>query len=571
MKQLTFIRRLGAALLGLVLLCAAAHAAQLAQSPSQAAVASAHPLATRAGIEILKEGGNAFDAAVAVTAALAVVEPYSSGLGGGGFWLLHLAGQNRDTMVDGRETAPKLASRRMYLDQDGNVIPDASTVGPLAAGIPGVVKGMVYIEKTYGKLPLSKTLAPAIRYARDGFKVTRGFQNAVSWKLNVMNRFPDTAAVFAPGGHIPQLGELIVQKDLAQLLENIARDGDDAFYRGEFADKLVNGVRSGGGLWTSADLSTYRVVERRPITINYHDMHVISAPPPSSGGIVLAQIFGILGHFDINHMDDVHRKHTIIEAMRRAYRDRAVYLGDPDQVNIPLAHILNPDYIAGLAASISPDRATPSAELSDTPGISGKGHNTTHFSIIDTQGNRVGATLSINLTFGSCFMVGGTGVLLNDEMDDFAIKPDTPNSYGLIGEDANAVAPGRRPLSSMTPTFVEDDHRVGILGSPGGSRIITMVLLGILDFEKGHGPASWVRAPRYHHQYLPDVVQYEPGGLTPAEISGLQAMGYDLKQVSYNYGNMQSVMWDKRADKVFAASDPRDEGGAQVVAIPGGK
>ncbi len=560
------LQRLRGFFIGILLLAAAPGLA--AETPSEAAVASAKPLATEAGIQILKEGGNAFDAAVAVAAALAVVEPYSSGLGGGGFWLLHQADTGRDVMVDGREKAPRLASENMYLDANGNVIPHASTVGPLAAGIPGVVKAMVYIEKKYGRLPLSKTLAPAIHYARDGFKVTPMYRDAVSAKLATMKKYPQTAAVFAPSGFIPRLGDLIVQKDLARLLENIAKHGSDAFYRGAFAQKLVNGVGVAGGIWTREDLADYNVVERKPREFAYHNMKIVAASLPSSGGVVLQEIFGILSHFDLNSMDDVHRKHTIIEAMRRAYRDRAVFLGDPDHVNVPVARITAPEYLAGLAASIEPDRATPSAELSDTPGITGKGHNTTHFSIIDTEGNRAGVTLSINLWFGSCFMVKGTGVLLNDEMDDFAIKPHTPNSFGLTGGQANAVAPNKRPLSSMTPVFVSDGHRVGVLGSPGGSRIITMDLLGILDFEKGHGPASWVRVKRYHQQYLPDVVQYEPGGLTPREISGLKAMGYNMKQVSYNYGNMNAVMWDKRDNKVYAASDPRDEGMAEVVKVP---
>jgi len=559
-KTSLYFRRLILACLSLVLI--AAHAGQ---TPPEGAVASAHPLATDAGVEILKKGGKAFDAAVAVSAALGVVEPYSSGIGGGGFWLLHRASDGKQVMVDGRETAPVTAHRRMYLDNDDNVVKGLSLEGPLSAGIPGLVAGLAYIAEIYGRLPLKDSLAPAIRYARKGFPVTPGYQQDIGWRLETLKRFPETAAIFLQNGQVPELGHLIVQKDLGRLLENIARHGMNHFYRGEFAQKLVNGVNAAGGMWSPDDLADYRVVERRPIVTEYHGIRVVSAPPPSSGGIVLAQALRILGHFDLDAVDQFTRQHIIIETMRRAYRDRAVFLGDPDFVPIPTIKLLNEDYLAGLALSIDPNHATASEELSDTPGYDPAGGETTHFSIIDAEGNRVAGTLSINLPFGSCFIPPGTGVLLNDEMDDFSIKEATPNVYGLVGFDANAVAGGKRPLSSMTPTFLEAEDRVGILGTPGGSRIISMVLIGLLDFAAGNGPESWVSRKRFHHQYLPDEVQFEKWGLNSYEQQKLRERGHVLREIPRQYGNMNAVMWDRRNDAVYAASDPRGEGKAEVV------
>ncbi|MFQ5661370.1 MAG: gamma-glutamyltransferase [Gammaproteobacteria bacterium] len=537
-----------------------------AETPSAAAVVSAHPLATAAGEKIIKQGGNAFDAAVAVTAALAVVEPYSSGLGGGGFWLLYSAADAKQIMIDGRETAPALAHRRMYQDDAGNVRQGASINGPLAAAIPGIPAGLVYLAKHYGRLPLAKSLDPAIRYARDGFRVSARYQNRVSSRLEVLRRYPDAAAIFLIDDHIPMIGDRIVQKDLAATLKQIATDGGVGFYRGELAGQMVRQVNKHGGIWSMQDLADYKVRERQPIITHYRSVKVISAAPPSSGGIVLAQMLALLGHFDLASLDSVYRKHLIIEAMRRAYRDRAVYLGDPDFVEVPVQRLLNSDYLDGLALTIDLDRATPSSELGDTPGLDQAGAQTTHFSVMDREGNRVAATLSINLAFGSCFVPAGTGILLNDEMDDFSSKPNTPNAYGLVGGEANAIQPGKRPLSSMTPTFLESEDRVALLGTPGGSRIISMVLLATLDFMVGHLPDSWVSLPRYHHQYLPDVVQFEPFGLTYKEQTGLRALGHKLRELERRYGNMQAVMWDKKANKVYASSDPRGEGTAKVFA-----
>jgi len=531
-------------------------------TPPAAAIASAHPMATAAGFEILHAGGNAFDAAVAVSATLAVVEPYSSGLGGGGFWLLHRAADGRDVMIDGREKAPLAATRTMYQDAHGKVIPGRSIDGALAAGVPGEPAALVRLARRYGKLSLARDLAPAIRAARQGFKVTPHYRAMAKFRLKRLRRSP-AAAVFLKDDEVPPLGYVIRQPDLAKTLEALAREGRRGFYRGPIARRLVAASRAAGGIWSAKDLKAYRVVERAPIVGHYHDLRIVSASPPSSGGVALVEMLHILAGYDLSAVSPVVRKHLVIEAMRRAYRDRAEYLGDPDFVKMPLARLTSPDYAAGLRAGIRLDKATPSADLrAVAPAPSGR--HTTHFSILDRQGNRVAGTLSINWPFGSGYMAPGTGVLFNDEMDDFSAKPGVPNVYGLIGAEANAIAPGKRPLSSMSPTFVEGPKGVAILGTPGGSRIITMVLLGILDYADGHGPAHWVSLPRYHQQYLPDVVQYEPKALTAKEIAGLKAMGYTLKDVGHTWGNMQAVLWDKAKGRVSAASDPRGEGAARV-------
>jgi gamma-glutamyltranspeptidase/glutathione hydrolase len=330
---------------------------------------------------------------------------------------------------------------------------------------------------------------------------------------------------------------------------------------------MIKGVSTNGGIWTLADLSSYRVVERQPIITQYREIRVISAPPPSSGGIAIAQMLGILDHFELTSTDNIMRKHLIVESMRRAYRDRAAYLGDQDFVEVPIVKMLNHDYLEGLALSISPDHSTSSEEIGEIAIFDPASTDTTHFSVMDSEGNRVSATLSINLPFGSGFMPKGTGVILNNEMDDFAIKANAPNAYGLVGDEANSIAPGKRPLSSMTPTFLETDDRVGILGTPGGSRIISMVLLGILDFAEGRLPKSWVEVPRYHHQYLPDEIQFEQNGLTIDERNGLSNFGHKLAERNRRYGNMQAILWYKPNNLVFAASDPRGEGEAVVMTI----
>jgi len=541
------------------------------QLSSKVAVATAHPLATRAGIEILEKGGNAFDAAVAITAALAVVEPYSSGLGGGAFWLFYLAGKDHYVMIDGRETAPSSATPDMYQDESGKVIQGLSLNGPLAAGIPGVPAGIDHINHRYGRLGLAKNLAPAIRYAGEGFAVGETYRLLAGFRLDVLRQSPAAADVFLENNDIPGEGFILKQPELAETLKIIARQGAAGFYSGPIADRLVEGTRKAGGIWTQQDLLDYHVVEREPIRTRYHDMRMISASPPSSGGIVLGQALNILENFDLNRLDNITRKHVIVEAMRRAYRDRAAYLGDTDFVDVPIKRLLNKDYAEGLASGIHLDRATSSDELAGVLDVAGKGRHTTHFSVLDTEGNRVSATLSINYPFGSGFMPPGTGVVLNDEMDDFAVKPLTPNAYGLVGDEANRIAPGKRPLSSMSPTFIETDDKIAILGTPGGSRIISMVLLGILDFADGKLPKSWVSLPRYHHQYLPDEIQHEKNGLTAHEIHGLQRLGHTVTEKNRQYGDMQAILWYKPRNLVFAASDPRGEGEATVSSIRSGE
>lgn len=539
----------------------------LAANPPQAGIATAHPLATQAGLDILAENGNAFDAAVAVTAMLAVVEPTGSGLGGGGFWLLHRASDGFETLLDGRETAPGAAHRDMYLDSDGEVIEGLSIDGPLAAGIPGIPAGMVHLAGRYGRLPLARSLAPAIRRAREGFAASEHYRRMARFRLDALRASPAAAAIFLHDGDVPPLGHEIRQPALANTLETLARQGHDGFYRGPLARKLVAGVRGAGGIWTLADLAAYRVIEREPIRARYQsprgEMRITSAPPPSSGGIALATMFNILSGLDLDTRDEVTRKHLIIEAMRRAYRDRAVYLGDPDFTAIPVERLLHPFYAAGLRAAIRADRALPSGYL---PGVAArpKGRDTTHFSILDREGNRVAATLTINYPFGAGFVAPGTGVLLNDEMDDFSARPGSPNVYGLVGGEANAIAPGKRPLSSMSPSFLETARGVAVVGTPGGSRIISMLLLAALDFEAGGNARSMVSLPRFHHQYLPDVVQYESTALSEDEVAELALRGHTLREFPRGWGNMQAVVWDKKRRTVNAAADPRVEGSAMT-------
>ncbi len=532
--------------------------------PSKAAIATAHPLATEAGFEILEQGGNAFDAAVAVSAALAVVEPMGSGLGGGGFWLLHEAKNNREIMIDGREKAPLAATRDMYLDVNGEPIPKLSMDGALAAGIPGLPAGLVHLAAQYGQLPLEQSLVPAIRYAEKGFEIGEHYRAMSGFRLNALRQSAAAANVFLENGEVMSAGARLVQTDLANTLKALAKEGRAGFYAGAVAESLVAGVQAAGGIWTQADLDAYQIIERAPITGMYQGVKITSAPPPSSGGVVLMEVLNILSGYDLAGMNEIDKKHVVIEAMRRGYHDRARYLGDADFVDMPLEQLLDPDYAAGLRESIRLDQAMPSANLASTAEIEAGGEDTTHFSILDKAGNRVAATLSINYPFGSGFMPAGTGVVLNDEMDDFSIKSGVPNVYGLVGGKANEIVAGKRMLSSMSPTFLEDADHIAILGTPGGSRIISMVLLGILDFVDDKPAKSWVSLPRFHHQYLPDVVQYEQGGLGAETISALAKRGHQFKEMNRRYGNMQAILWDKRTNHVDAASDPRGEGVAEA-------
>lgn len=544
------------------------------KSPPGAAIASGHALATDAGLRILREGGNAFDAAVAVSSTLSVVEPISSGLGGGGFFLLHDAKSGRDVFLDAREIAPRSATPEAYLDKSGNLDSDRAENGPWSAGIPGLPAALVELAGKYGRLPLKTSLQPAIRIAEEGFPVYARMARGYASRRDVMDRYPGTRAVYAPNGKPIKEGDLFKQPDLARTLRALADKGFDGFYRGEVADRLLKGVKDEGGLWTADELAGYQVKERTPISFDYRGWKITTAPPPSSGGIALASMLQILEGWDLAKLDEPHRVHLVVEAMRRAYRDRTFYLGDPDFVKIPQRTLTSRDYAAGLRATINPDKATPSDLLSgkQTPL---EDDETTHFSIIDKEGNRVAATQTVNLLYGSGLIPPGTGVLLNDEMDDFALKPGTPNAFGVMGFDANAPKPGKRMLSSMTPTFMESKDKVAVLGTPGGSRIITMVLLGVLGYDAGLDAQAVAALPRYHHQWLPDEIEAESNAFSPQTAAALQAMGHKLdlpgdsaaggRGSSHVWGNLQTVEWDKTRGVLSGGSDPRNPVGAAKV------
>ncbi|MCK4865857.1 MAG: gamma-glutamyltransferase [Gammaproteobacteria bacterium] len=534
--------------------------------PSQAAIASAHPMATQAGFEILDQGGNAFDAAVAVSATLAVVEPYSSGIGGGGFWLLHDNKTKKDIMIDGREIAPLKATRNMYLDKEGNVVPGLSVNGALAAGIPGEPAALIHIAKKYGRLSLAQSLAPAIRAASKGFIVTEHYRRMAGFRLKALQlseHAKDAAKIFLKNNQVPPLGFVIKQPDLAKTLNAMAKHGHKGFYAGEVAKKLVTSNNKAGGIWSLKDLKEYKVKERQPIVSEYKGYRLTSVAPPSSGGVALAEMLNILSFYNVDQLSTSNRIHVIVEAMRRTYRDRAEFLGDSDYINVPVKKLTSKNYAKSLQQKIDFEKATPSSQLKGVADTSG-GNHTTHFSILDKQGHRVAATLSVNYPFGSGFVAEGTGVLLNDEMDDFSAKPGVPNVYGLVGAEANAIEPGKRMLSSMSPTFIESEDKLAVIGTPGGSRIITMVLHGILATIEGKTASQIVNLPRYHHQYLPDVIQYEPGTFSNKTLKLLKELGHKLNPLENSFGNMQVVIWDKKENRVTAASDKRGEGVATV-------
>jgi gamma-glutamyltranspeptidase/glutathione hydrolase len=533
-------------------------------TPNKVAIATAHPLATQAGLDILKQGGNAFDAAVAVSATLAVVEPAGSGLGGGGFWLLHRATDQYQIMIDGREMAPGLAHRDMYLDDDGQHDKSTSLDGPLSAGIPGLPAALVHLNQHYGQLPLRQTLTPAIHYAKSGFAISEHYQKLARFRRSALLASPAAAEIFLDNGDVPKIGHFLIQTDLANTLEQLAQYGHVGFYQGPVAAQLLKGVTEAGGIWTQADLDRYRIIERDVVTSQYRGYDISAASLPSSGGIVLSQILNQLAYLPIADSQHIQKKHYVVEAMRRAYFDRSRYLGDSDFVAIP-PHLTDHDYAQKLADTIDKAMASDNAVLTD---VGSKGEDTTHFSIVDQYGNRVAATLSINYPYGSGFVAPGTGVLLNDEMDDFSAQPGSANGYGLVGNEANAIAPYKRPLSSMTPTFIENDDHFMVIGTPGGSRIITMVLLGILDFIDGKDANTIVTAPRYHHQYLPNVIQLESGGFSKKTQQALAAYGHDINVLSRQYGNMQVIIFDTKTGDFDAASDPRGEGAAIVSILP---
>ena len=549
------MRRVRAAILGATF--AVFGAVTPAGAQPTAAVASAHPLANDAGRVILERGGNAFDAAVATAAALAVVEPYSSGLGGGGFFLRHRVSDRREVMVDARETAPGAVTESLYIDADGRPIKDATTSGGKAAGIPGMPAGLVHVARTYGKLPLSVSLAPAIRLAREGFRVDQRFARIAKLRETYLRNGVNTS-VYLDRGNAPEAGFVLRQPELGATLERIALRGADGFYRGPVAQALVETVNRAGGVWRASDLEGYRVVEREPVRFTYRGARVTTAALPSAGGIALAQALGMLERFAIETPRNPGTAHLAVEALRRVFQDRARYLGDPDFVRVPVERLVSREYVERRAADIDRARASVSDALAPLETARAPSSNTTHLSVVDAAGNRVAATLTINLLFGSG--IAAAGVLVNNEMDDFSLRDDVPNAFRLRGGLANRVEPGKRPLSSMSPTFVEDARGVLVLGAPGGSRIVSQVLLAILDYV--HMPdvdlQRIVAAPRYHHQFWPDRVEVEPQAFGADWLADLAARGHKVQAASRAWGNMQAV-YKARSGIAQAASDPRGE------------
>ena len=529
-----------------------------AENFKQAGIATAHPLATKTGYEILEMGGNAFDAAVAVSAVLSVVEPYSSGLGGGGFFLLHDAQAGKSVFIDAREKAPSMADRDMYLDEKGNVLRTASLNGPLASGIPGLPAALYHVTNNHGSMPLYKLLEPAIRFARDGFPAYERLITALNVAEKSRTLSPKFKAVFMPNGQPPEVGQLIKQPELAKTLEILASNGHDGFYSSFFTQTMIDEARQDGSIWLTDDFKNYSVVEREPIKVNFLDAVLTTAPPPSSGGTTIATILNIIDEFDFFEMDISMRTHLVVESMRRAYRDRAFYLGDPDFVDVPVSKLTSKEHASKLAQSIDINTATPIHKDDELDGkyAWNEGSHTTHFSILDTDGNRAAVTQTINTWFGSGYMLPSSGLILNNEMDDFSAKPFAPNRYGLVHGEQNSIQPNKRMLSSMTPTFIESERGLAILGTPGGARIITMVLLSILNYFDGGNAETMAASKRFHHQFLPDVIRYEKDTFTEETIKSLESKGHTLQEIS-SYGNMQVVIWEKETGDVNSSSDPR--------------
>jgi gamma-glutamyltranspeptidase/glutathione hydrolase len=533
-------------------------------------VVSVHHLASDTGLAVLREGGNAVDAAVATGFALAVVHPAAGNLGGGGFMLLRTH-DGKAIFLDFREKAPLAATEKMYLDAKGNIIPDAGLLGYRSIATPGSVAGLAYAERKYGKLGLKRVMAPAIQLAANGFQLTA--EEAGELTDPDLARFPDSKRIFQRGGRFYKAGETFKQPQLAQTLERIAADPEE-FYHGKMAHELVNDLSKGGALITLQDLARYTVVERAPIIGSFHQYTVISAPPPSSGGIVLLSALNILEGYNLARFGDrtAESIHLITEAFRRAYMDRAEYLGDPDYNRIPVAELTSKKYADAWRRSIVGDSATPSASLRrpdgflppapKTAGQRIESQDTTHYSVVDDQGNAVAVTTTLNDGFGSHVTAGSLGFLLNDEMDDFAIKQGAPNMFGLIQGPADAIAPGKRPLSAMTPTIVLENGKLRyVLGSPGGARIITTVANIFLSAaEGGLNIQQAVDAPRFHHQYLPDKLYLEPG-FTPAAIAGLRAQGYNLVLPDHRWSNGECIAIDPETGELLGGQDHRSHYG----------
>jgi gamma-glutamyltranspeptidase/glutathione hydrolase len=497
-----------------------------------AMVVAQERIATRIGVEILDRGGNAVDAAVAVGFALAVTYPRAGNIGGGGFMVIHLAHDNRDVAIDYRETAPAAATPTMFLDAQGNPEPTKSRDSGLAVGVPGTVAGLALAHQKYGsgKLSLAELLRPAIRLAEQGFRVQDDLADSMPRAVKRLARWPSTVGVLLKNGGRPlEAGDRLIQLDLADTLKAIANQGPDAFYQGDIAKKIAAAVQKADGVMTTDDLKNYRAIERPVMRGSYRGFDIVSMPPPSSGGVHLIEMLNILEGYDLAKLERGDEAlHTFIEAMKRAYADRAVYMGDPDSVKMPIAGLISKKYAASLRATIT-DKATPSAAIQAGKPADGEGQNTTHYSVIDRDGNAVSNTYTLNFSYGLGLIADGTGVLLNNELDDFTAKAGASNAYGLVGFAANLPGPNKRPLSSMTPTIVLKDGKPFLVtGSPGGSRIITAVLqviTNVIDFNMTIAEA--VTAPRLHHQWQPDETYVEPG-FAPAVLDALKARGHNI-------------------------------------------
>ena len=539
----------------------------------RAMVASVHELASRAGVELMQAGGNAIDAAVATGFALAVVHPQAGNIGGGGFMLIRMA-DGATHFIDYREKAPAAATANMYLDAQGNVIEDASLVGYKASGVPGSVAGLAYAQKKYGKLSLERVMAPAIALARNGYALA--WEDAEDLRDRDLAKFPASRRIFQRDGNFYRQGEVLRQPELARTLERIAKDPDD-FYHGALARELAAFVQKGGGLITADDLAQYEVKEREPIRGSYRGYDIISAPPPSSGGVALMEILNILQGYDLAKLGSRSAQaiHLTIEAFRRAFYDRAEFMGDPDFAKIPVAQLIDPKYGAAWRESIDPTHATMSkdlrrpatfseldsyAALHPQPVPMHEPEHTTHYSVVDEAGDAVSVTTTLNDGFGSRVTAEGLGFLLNDEMDDFTSKQGVPNAYGLIQGPANAIGPGKRPLSAMTPTIVLKDGKLYlVLGSPGGPTIITTVaheLMGVVDY--GMDIQESVNAPRFHNQWLPDEIRMETG-FSPDTLHLLENMGHKVHSGG-EWGDAECIAVDPKTGELLGASDARNNG-----------
>ncbi len=548
-------------ILSILLLVISIAFAQLARSRN-GMVSSASDIATNVGIEILQKGGNAIDAAVAVGFALAVTYPSAGNLGGGGF-IVYYRNDGFSTTIDFREKAPSSAHRDMYLDSAGNPLTKLSQEGATSVGVPGSVDGLIYAHKKYGKLKFKEVIKPAIKLAKNGFKLSFDLAKSINSNYENFIKYESSKKIFTKNGEKFQEGDLFVQKDLARTLELIKKYGRKGFYEGRTAELIVNQIQKLGGYITLEDLKNYHCVERKPVIGFYRGYKIISIGPPSSGGVAIIQALNILENLDLKKEDYQSSKyiHYLIETLKRVYFDRAEYLGDSDFVYVPVQKLISKEYARKLFEQINPEKATNFEEVNTTSAFGFESLETTHYSVIDKDGNAVSVTTTINSSYGSSIVVEGAGFLLNNEMDDFSIKPGVQNQFGLIGKEANAIAPNKRMLSSMTPTIILKDNKPFlILGSPGGSMIITSVLqviLNIIDFKMDLFRA--VSFPRIHHQYVPEVVYYEDYALSEDAIKELEEYGHQLKKRNY-IGWINAIMVDEQNKFYFGMSDPRGYG-----------